>query len=268
MKITQTVLSLALVLASLTVAQTAGADFSEFPKQAPKNLRLDPKYFQIGMVQVSELSTETLDSRNFDSNGAVGSATCAGRRMNRINGNFDGAGDWIGEVGSQVDQIDMIVDKVINIGKKIWAVVEKGRPVVNVRADVATALPSGARCWQDLQTWRAPVAKTWGVSFKNLYGMEVVKYVYRVVYLAGGTVDGVGQYIGYATVQPVELNVAWGYTFNSEATVPTVYNMGTRSNPVGGMNIEVQWSVETVLKKTVQTQSYTIDGRGNFAQLK
>lgn len=262
---------LAMVLSTTLSAQANFAQLPELPKI--KIQQLDSKYLQIGSVEVTELATEEfkMDRRQFSAAG-IGTAGCSPVRgsfsgpLNNLE-KGSGEGDWIGETGTAVDRVDMIVDKVINIGKKIWAVVEKGRPVVNVRADVATALPAGAKCWLDLQTWRAPVSKTWGISFKNLYGVEVVRYVYRVIYLAGGSVDGVGQYIGYATVQPVELNVAWGYTFNSEVTVPAVYNMGSRSNPIGGLTLEVKWSVETVLKKTIQTQSYSVDGRGTLTQL-
>jgi hypothetical protein len=166
-----------------------------------------------------------------------------------------------------IDEIEIIVDKVINIGKKIWAVVEAGRPVVDFKTDVATALPAGARCWNDLQQWQAPRSKTYSVSMKNLYNSEVVRFVYRVNYLVGGTADGIGKYIGYATAIPKDLYVAWGYKFDAKATVPVVYNMGTRSEPMAGMQITMQYKVSTVMNVLEQSQVYTIDGLGNFAQL-
>lgn len=246
---------LAVVLSFTLSAQAKFESHPEMPQILKfQGKQMDSRYFQIGSVEVTELQTEELRPQDVNI-------------MRFDAGVTDSSGDWIGNLGTTLDQVDLVVDKVINIGKKVWAVVEKGRPVVDIKADVATALPSGARSWLDLENWRAPVSRTWGISFKNLYGVEVVKYVYRVIYVAGGSANGVGQYIGYATVQPVELNVAWGYTFNSEATVPTVYNLGSRSNPIGGLTLQVKWSIETVLKKTIQSQSFSIDGRGTLTQL-
>lgn len=173
------------------------------------------------------------------------------------------AADWLTELG----QVELVLDKVINIGKKVWDVVAKGKPVVNIQTDVATALPAGAKCWLDLQGWARPQSKVWGISFKNLYGVEVVKLVYRVLYLPGGSVDGQGRYIGYATIQPVEVNVAWGYTFNAKVTIPTVFNMGSKASPIAGMNITMSWTIDTILKHTEQSQSFFVSGLGEFRQL-
>ncbi len=174
---------------------------------------------------------------------------------------------WLDDVSGQLSVADVVVDQIINIGKKIWTVVEAGKPNAQFKSDVATALPAGVLQWQSLQGWRTPVSKKWGISFENIYGVEVVKLVYRVIYLPGGSVDGVGSYIGYASVQPVEVNVAWGYTFNVQASVPSVYNMGTKNNPVAGMTLQVKWTVDTVLKHVEQSQAFAIDGRGGFRQL-
>ncbi len=166
-----------------------------------------------------------------------------------------------------LDEINIIVDKILNLGKKLWQVVEAGKPVVNFRSDVASALPAGSRCWLDLQGWNAPKSYTYGVTFENAFGVDVINFKYRVIYLYGGTVNGVGKYIGYTTMQPVALDVAWGYKFNAAASVPTVFNQGTRANPVAAMQLNMNWSIETVLKRTEQTQAYFLNGNGKFELL-
>lgn len=166
-----------------------------------------------------------------------------------------------------LDATDVIIDKVINIGKKIWEIVAAGKPVLNIKTDVATALPQGARCWLDLQTWQMPESKVYSVAFKNGFGMEVVKFNYRVLWLPGGSVDGVGQFIGYAALIPNDVSVSWGFSLNAAASVPTVFNMGTRAEPVGGMQLSMIYRIETPIQTTEQSQAYFVSGKGDYKQL-
>jgi len=164
--------------------------------------------------------------------------------------------------------IEMIADSIINIGKKLWAIVDAGRPVVNLKMDVGTALPQGARCWMDLQTWNVPTSHRYQVSFVNGFNSEIVKFDYRVISLAGGSIDGKGKYIGYAAFQPVNVEVAWGFEFNAEAAVPAVFNMGSKAEPVAGLQIVMNYKVTSPLKFISQSQAYFMDGKGSFEQMK
>lgn len=244
----------------LTGLLTGCADKSGF--------EVDEQYLTIGSVDVTPVA-DTEFSSHLQAQ-AVGSVNCSSLNKLSLSQNFASLSD-LQDVKNPLDPInefELKLDQVINIGKKIWAIVEKGRPVVNISADVATAMPSGAGCWTDLQGWSMPQSQSYVASYKNLYGVEVVKHVYRVSYLAGGSVNGKGKYIGYATVLPVEVNVAWGYTFNSEAKVPTVFNMGTSANPKAGMQVNVSWKVNTVLKSIQATDSYAITGVGELKKMK
>ncbi len=169
-----------------------------------------------------------------------------------------------GPISGTLNQADLIVDKIINIGQKIWTVVDKGRPVQNFQNSVASALPANANSWTDLVSWKQPESKVIGISYKNLYGMEVVRFVYRIILLSGGSVNGVGNYIGYAAVEPVEMETSYMYTFDSQAVVVNIFNKGTHENPLAGMILTVRWSVETVVKKSVGSQTFFLDGAGNI----
>ena len=129
-------------------------------------------------------------------------------------------------------------------------------------------MPAGAQCWDDLEGWQFPTSKAYRSTFKNVYGITVVDFTYRVTYLYGGTADGVGKYIGYATVSPVNLDVLWGFTFNATATVPTIYNMGSKAKPVAGMQVLVQWKVESAISSIEQSQAFALNGLGAFQELK
>ncbi len=228
-------------------------------------------YYQIQNMDVVEVSHEILSNREF-ADVAIGTQGCGAG----TNGQFadlnpgtsatvtaaPGAG-----ILNNLNVASMVIDQVVNIGKKVWSVVELGRPVVNIQTDIATALPAGARCWQDLQTWQAPEARTYAVKFKNLYGMEVIRFSYRVITLQGGSVNGQGRYVGYATLQPADVYVAWGYKFNAQGSTAAVYNMGTKQDPIGALTLNMKYSIDTIMNHIEQSQVFNVSGNGAFKRL-
>lgn len=225
---------------------------------------LDSRYFEMTEPEVKLVREESLSFQTFASS-AIGSSLCQTGNARFLTAPSEGID--LGGVLKDLQSGELILDQVMNLGKKIWDIVQAGKPVVNLKTDVATALPYGAKCWMDLQTWQAPQARTYSVTYKNLYGIEVVKFSYRVVYVAGGSVNGKGAYIGYAALEPSEVSVAWGFTFNASSSAPAVYNMGTKEAPVAGMNLQMNYSIDTVLKSVKASQAYFISGAGEFKSL-
>jgi hypothetical protein len=167
-----------------------------------------------------------------------------------------------------LDMLDVIVDKIINIGKKIWAIVDAGRPVVNIKVDTANALPAGIACWDQLEGWKAPTSKLYQVAYENGFGVEVVTFNFRVSFISGGSYKGQGQYLTLASVQPALVDVSWGFRFDAVATVPMVFNQGTKVNPVAGMQLAMNWKVSTPIQETQQAENFFINGTGDFRKLK
>ena len=224
---------------------------------------VDAKQYEITNMKVREI--QEVGSLG-TSNGAagLGSMDCTNvGEQHRLFANDGGAADVL----NPINTVDLIVDKIINIGRKLWNIVEAGKPVSNLKADVATALPMGAKCWTDLQSWQMPQSKTYEVAFENGFGSEVVKMSYRVLWLPGGQANGVGSYIGYATIVPVDISVSWGFSMNANVSIPTVFNMGTKEAPVGAMQMNMQYRIESPFKTIDQGQAFVIDGRGNFKML-
>ena len=218
---------------------------------------VDAKYFEIKQVHVREM--RVFDMKRADM--AIGSIDCDAFLPHSKSGETET------HPGQALDVVDMVLDKVINIGRKIWNLVVAGRPVSNLKTSVATALPLGARCWTDLENWKMPESKVYEVAFKNGFGSEVVYLSYRVLWLPGGQVNGKGHYIGYATVQPVSISVNWGFELNAEVSIPTIFNMGSQSSPIGGMQVNVNYRVESIVTKIDEGQSFFINGLGQFKML-
>lgn len=214
----------------------------------------DTNYTTIGSVEVTDV-TEDIYLSSLENNISV---------TDILNRKITDLATSSTPIGQGLVQLDLIVDKIINIGQKIWTVIEKGRPAATYNSAKATALPANSTRWDQLENWQHPKVKTIQVVYKNLYGIEVVKFTYRIVLLYGGNVNGVGKYIGYATVEPVEMTTAYLYTFSATASIDAVYNMGTRQNPLAGMILKMNWSIETVLKKSTMTHTFNLDGLGNI----
>ena len=153
---------------------------------------------------------------------------------------------------------------IIEIGEKIWQIIEQGKPVVNVQQmPMVAALPKGFNCWQSLANWSAPATQSYQVTYKNAYGMAVVDFKYRLQYSYGGQVGGVGKYLANVTIVPSDLNVDWGYEFDSGVQVGDALNVGSDSAPVAGMDMTLNWVVKTVLKQNNSSSHFFVQGDGN-----
>jgi len=153
--------------------------------------------------------------------------------------------------------------EIINIGQRIWTIVEAGKPVVNVHgAPVAFALPRGITCWNELDSWQAPKIQSYDVTYKNGFGMEVVKFRFRLQYTYGGGRTGKGKYLANVTVMPAQIDVMWGYTFDANVEVEQAVNLGTASNPVAGLELNLKWGVKTVLKQSDNSFHFFVQGDG------
>ena len=159
-------------------------------------------------------------------------------------------------------------DQLINLGARVWEIVDKNKAVADIKNQAGTALPSSSNCWLDLEGWSRPQVKNFTTSLKNAYGVEVVRFNYNVLYVTGGSLEGRGRYIGFATIQPVNVSVAWGYKFSANVEVLNVMNMGQKSDPVAGMLLGLTYKIESSLINRTYTQSYFIDGLGHFETTK
>ncbi len=151
---------------------------------------------------------------------------------------------------------------IVLVGEKVWSIVEANKPVVNFNTQVVHALPQGLPCWSTLEHWQAPTVKSYEVKYINGFGMEVVKFRFRLQYTSGGGTGESGLYIANATIVASELTVMWGYTFDAGLSVEQPVNLGTRLNPVVGLELNLNWKVRTVLKESQSSVGFFIQGDG------
>ncbi len=163
----------------------------------------------------------------------------------------------------------VLIEKIINIAEKIWAIIERNAPVVNINTQYATAVPEGITSWTHLQGWSRPRTYTYGFYAENLYGVTVLDVKYKVAYSYGGNYRGKGKYLTGVTVIPEKVDLAWGYKFSMKAQVPdsTVVNVGTHTDPKAAMQLKLNWTISTAIKSSDGTSVYYIEGDGGFAEI-
>lgn len=159
------------------------------------------------------------------------------------------------------------LDKIFAFGEKIWKIISEGRPVVTVTAPVAHALPASVNCWDQLEGWSAPRSAMWQVSYLNGFKSEVAKFKFRLIFNHSGSSEGRGRYLANATIVPAEVSVSWGFALNADVRIGRVVNVGTKVNPVAGMDINIGWSVKSPLKEMVKTENFFVQGDGTFIKV-
>lgn len=156
---------------------------------------------------------------------------------------------------------------VIRIGKAAWEIVEANKAVVQTHEFVAHAVPEGLTEVSQLAGFKPPHAGVFSVGYKNGFGAQVVTVKVRLTFSPGGSLDGRGRYIKNITVSPATVDVGWGYTVNMSSKMFDVLNAGSKTNPLAAVEIRLDWTVETILKTSVNSAAFYLRGDGLIQQI-
>ncbi len=226
----------------------------------------DVDYLTIDSVKISKIHqdvlnqeiSETILEKDMESE-ALLELPGMPNKMGQISVSDAGAGKIIG-----------IAKELVALGEDIYALVQKGKPVVKTSYAPISVIPRVGNGPVDIfetESWRMPKRVTYEIIYKNLYGMEVVKFRYSVIFTYGGTYKGRGAYITAAQIVPVSITALWGYTFSATMKLGGMQNHGTKENPIAGAILAMEYTVETVMKASLETDTYHITGQGGFKQL-
>jgi len=169
-----------------------------------------------------------------------------------------------------VGQIIAATKELVALGEGIYTLVQKGKPSINTNYAPISVVPRiGKKEYVDIletENWTMPKRTTYVITYKNLYGMEVVKFRYSVIFSYGGTNQGKGAYITAAQIIPVSILTSFGFDFSATMKLVAITNHGTKENPVAGVLMSMQYTVETFLDATLKSYAYHITGRGGFKE--
>ena len=176
-----------------------------------------------------------------------------------------GTSDPLGNINGAVNTIDNLV----NLVDKVFTIIQKNQPVVNTNINYAGAVPYGITHWGQLQGWSKPAVKRYGFKIKNLMGLEVVKLVFQVQRTCEGNYQGKGKFLTGVTVEPLNIDVVWGYNVDLTAEVPdsTIANVGTQQDPVASMQLKLHWKMHTSIQDTQYTDIFYLQGDGLLQEL-
>jgi len=168
---------------------------------------------------------------------------------------------------SPLDEVEVILDQLIRIGQKIYKIVDAGKPVYNSTVHRTDVVPKGITEWQQLTGWQTPVSKSYEWSLKNLYGMKVIILRYRILYTPGGRFEDRGEFLQNVTIIPEYVYVAWGFSLDVMASVPSITNAGSTKNPIAAAELLIDATVKTPLNTSRVSASYYVRGDGLFKAL-
>lgn len=158
------------------------------------------------------------------------------------------------------------VSNIISVGKLAYTIIKENKPNLSIRQERASALPEGLS-WNQMECWHQPVKRTFQFQAVNGYGTRVIDFVFDVRYTFGGSYKGVGTYLKSVTITPAIVDVLWGYTFDAQVNIPSTVNIGTLEDPMAGMEVQLDWTVSTLLKISRRNLNFFVSGDGNFIEL-
>lgn len=171
-----------------------------------------------------------------------------------------------------VDEVAMYIDSIIAIGKKVWPIIEAGRPVINTTgvASSLSILPriEGTRSeLHSMANWSAPKVVSYRVSYKNYFGSEVIGFTYTVFFQYNGSLQGKGKYITSLKAQASNISAAWGFDFDVTSELISVANVGTDADPVASAILQVAYKARGLLNEQQSVHSFYVDGNGTMQSL-
>jgi hypothetical protein len=184
---------------------------------------------------------------------------------------------------------------LVNAGLAAWGVINSGAPSGSYTSAYASAIPGFSFNWGNMTGWKGPKEMVYRYKVTNLMGIDVIDVKYKISFFYGGTEDYSGKgrlndyisqatggsvsddakgdgkvhgrYITNFTVQPISVNVKWGWHFDLAVRMSDPMNIGTKMAPVAALQASLNWIRKTPFATDGGTLSYAVDGLGNFKDL-
>lgn len=209
-----------------------------------KSLSLDDKaYFTIASVKVNEVDPSQYTAPGYQSNNKA----------------------------LDLGKVIMTIDKLVALGKKLYAIVEAGKPVVDVNMNnKVSVLPNVERpnsAMYSMSDWQSPKTKVYKVEFTNLLGVDVISFKYAVTFEYGGKHQGKGAYIHAARIAADSVDVAWGFNFKATTEAISIVNRGSTDNPVAALTFKLNYTAKSVLKEIQSEESFYVTGNGDVQKV-
>ncbi len=160
------------------------------------------------------------------------------------------------------------LDQLIALGTKVWEIIKKGKPVVNV--DMGTPisiLPQSEdpnMAFYQMENWSAPKAKRYRIEYKNMLGMSVIAFDYTVQFQYNGEYDGTGKYVTGLQVTASNVAVSWGFQFDASSELKSISNRGRLDNPIAAGTVQINYHASSALRDISSAETFHVTGAGEI----
>lgn len=212
------------------------------------------QYFTIGEIEVL-YDGKPANRAQLEARGVLPSVQMTTQENSPDGGLFEALGGLAADLGD--------VKKWVTLGEKLWELIRNNQPVANVTTQTVSILPRDKPDWSEMETWKGPAAQTYTIQAKNLYGATVVSHTYTVAFNYGGSFRGHGKFLANATIIPTNVDVSWGFKLASSVEVGTPVNTGTLESPVPGVDLQLKWQMDSILKHLEGRNQFFVRGDGS-----
>ena len=152
------------------------------------------------------------------------------------------------------------INEIVNLGEKIWKLIEKNKPVLNTKNAYANAVPRGVKSPEELENFTPMQYKSFRKYAKNQFGGIAFDLTYVLAHRYNGQLKGAGRFLDAVTVLPHKVDVLWGYTVNFGVTRVSTANLGSEKEAIGAVVMELDFNVSTILKASQYKNLYEFRG--------
>lgn len=156
---------------------------------------------------------------------------------------------------------------LVALGEDIYRLIIKGKPTNTTSYAPISVIPKINGAPVDLletENWRLPTKRSFEVVYKNVYGMDVVRFKYSVIYSYRGQYNQKGAYLTAVQVIPESIRTLFGFDFSATMKVGGIQNQGTRQNPIAGVTLLMEYTMSSFLVVQNRVDTFFITGLGSF----
>lgn len=176
-----------------------------------------------------------------------------------------------GNPANPVDQVIMIIDGLLALGKKIWPIIDAGRPVIDEKlAPAVSVLPhlnDSTGVLNEMENWSAPKVLSYRVSATNKWGSEVIAFTYSILFQYNGDLNGKGKYVTSLKVITSDIVTSWGFDLAASSELISISNVGSMANPVASAIISIHYAIKGKFNEMRNANSIYVDGTGKIESI-
>lgn len=155
-------------------------------------------------------------------------------------------------------------EEIITVGKEAWAFVKENKPVVNINSDYTGAIPASVSDWRKLSGWKNAMKGPYYIRWINGFNHETVSIDFKWSSSYGGSYGNTGHYVTQAGPVVGAVDVSWGYNVDVDVKAFDPLNVGTETDPVGQIDVEITSRMSNVLNDQTNNCRVRFVGNGDI----